>query len=193
MTRACERCGAEFQVRPGSAGRPQRFCSRDCSVHSSVCELCGKAIRPEHRRCFDCLRSQAERKRRERWQTIADLLEQGCSHELIARRFGWAPQTVGKEISVMRAAGWSIPYVRDSWITRSRKPSSRPETKQGARNRLNRAIRTGEIVRPDACEHCGAEGHVEGHHHDYSKPFDVEWLCRTCHAAHHSAEREEAA
>jgi hypothetical protein len=38
------------------------------------------------------------------------------------------------------------------------------------------------------CVKCGnPESH--GHHHDYSKPLDVEWLCRTCHRKEHDAEK----
>lgn len=32
---------------------------------------------------------------------------------------------------------------------------------------------------------CGTDKNVHGHHHDYSKPLDVEWLCSTCHGIEH--------
>lgn len=54
--------------------------------------------------------------------------------------------------------------------------------KPRARNALNRAIRKGLITRPDTCTQCGArDTKINGHHHDYSKPFEVEWLCYRCH------------
>jgi len=43
------------------------------------------------------------------------------------------------------------------------------------------AIEYGKIIRPEHCQHCGKECRPEGHHEDYNKPFDVIWLCRTCH------------
>lgn len=42
------------------------------------------------------------------------------------------------------------------------------------------AVQAGTIVRPTACEECGAVGPVEGIHADYGKPLDVRHLCRRC-------------
>lgn len=57
--------------------------------------------------------------------------------------------------------------------------------KVNARARFNHAVRTGKITRPDTCERCGTEGYVHGHHADYSKEYEVEWLCRDCHQIEH--------
>ena len=54
-----------------------------------------------------------------------------------------------------------------------------------ARNQFNNAVKKGTIRRPSACSACGAEGRIHGHHSDYSKPFDVEWLCTVCHGLRH--------
>lgn len=40
-------------------------------------------------------------------------------------------------------------------------------------------------IPPKNCSDCGKNGKVDGHHNDYSKPFDVIWLCRQCHANIH--------
>lgn len=44
---------------------------------------------------------------------------------------------------------------------------------------LKNAIAAGTIIR-QPCEVCAAEP-AESHHEDYSKPFDVKWLCFTHH------------
>lgn len=53
------------------------------------------------------------------------------------------------------------------------------------------AIRYGKIVRPTICSRCGAEGKIEGHHEDYSKPYDVLWLCSKCHHDLHAEKRRK--
>lgn len=58
-----------------------------------------------------------------------------------------------------------------------------------ARLAVNRAVKSGRLVRPDICQHCGktpkrgSDGRslIQGHHKDYSKPLDVEWICAKCH------------
>jgi hypothetical protein len=51
-----------------------------------------------------------------------------------------------------------------------------------ARQTLKNAIVLGKVRRCTRCEACGAVGHTDGHHTDYSRPFYVTWLCRQCHA-----------
>lgn len=48
---------------------------------------------------------------------------------------------------------------------------------------LNRYVQKGLIVRPTQCQKCfTTERRIEAHHHDYTKPLEVEWLCTWCHA-----------
>ena len=49
-----------------------------------------------------------------------------------------------------------------------------------------KAIKEGKLIKPTECSRCGKEGWVEGHHKDYSKPLEVEWLCRKCHRGIHA-------
>lgn len=52
--------------------------------------------------------------------------------------------------------------------------------------RVRYAILTGRLVRPDKCSHCGYACKPQAHHEDYSKPFDVIWLCVSCHRRLHN-------
>jgi ribosomal protein S27AE len=57
------------------------------------------------------------------------------------------------------------------------------EQKLRTRRQTRWAIESGKLT-PQPCERCGAPETI-AHHPDYSKPFDVEWLCGPCHAEEH--------
>lgn len=55
-----------------------------------------------------------------------------------------------------------------------------------ARSATHNAIKSGRIVKFSICERCETEPlDIEAHHDDYTKPLDVQWLCRPCHNAVH--------
>ena len=66
-------------------------------------------------------------------------------------------------------------------------------TRQGslawlARAKLNNELRAGHIHKPQACENCRTVApprRLHGHHHDYTKPLEVTWLCSLCHGLEH--------
>jgi hypothetical protein len=58
--------------------------------------------------------------------------------------------------------------------------------KEKARKKVQKAIQKGTLVRPSVCDDCGQELFVEAHHENYSKPLDVQWLCKECHWKRHS-------
>lgn len=45
---------------------------------------------------------------------------------------------------------------------------------------VSNAIRDGRLVR-GPCNRCGSTERVQGHHRDYRKPLEVEWVCFKCH------------
>lgn len=47
---------------------------------------------------------------------------------------------------------------------------------------LNRAVKSGIVMRPDKCSECFKNCKPDGHHSDYNKPLEIVWLCRACHS-----------
>lgn len=45
---------------------------------------------------------------------------------------------------------------------------------------------TGILIRPERCSKCLDIRLVDAHHEDYSKPFEIKWLCRQCHSRLHN-------
>jgi hypothetical protein len=62
--------------------------------------------------------------------------------------------------------------------------ASNPE-KYKAHTKVNNAVRDDRLIKPNTCEGCGGEGSLHGHHEDYSKPLEVDWLCPACHKSRH--------
>jgi len=58
-----------------------------------------------------------------------------------------------------------------------------------ARDDLKKAVKSGRIKKPTTCSSCGRylpPEKLEGHHENgYGNPFDVVFLCRTCHVLRH--------
>jgi hypothetical protein len=52
--------------------------------------------------------------------------------------------------------------------------------KNFARNQVTIALKKGVLTRNE-CELCGSTERIEGHHKDYKKPLEVQWLCKKHH------------
>jgi hypothetical protein len=55
--------------------------------------------------------------------------------------------------------------------------------KANARAYVNVYLRRG-VIQKMPCSICGAEN-AEKHHHDYDKPLEILWVCRSCHLKLH--------
>jgi len=54
-----------------------------------------------------------------------------------------------------------------------------------AQNKVRNAIYRGKLIRPNICDICKNVGNPHAHHEDYSKPFEIIWMCHKCHLYHH--------
>lgn len=54
-----------------------------------------------------------------------------------------------------------------------------------AREKVNNAIKTGKLLKPFKCEECGRITRLSGHHINYKKELEVQWLCSSCHKLKH--------
>lgn len=193
----CARCDRPL------TGRQAKWCSENCrkrawdDSHLSTCVDCGTTIGGRSTRCWECDLRERDKRRVERWTRIATLWAEGLTmREMVERGCGRATiSALGVEMDRMKKAGWDLPIRRAGWTGNYRRggpPRVEPLTRAQARQRLGYAVHAGRVKRPERCERCNKRTHVNGHHHDYSKPLDVEWLCRSCHVAHHVAERAAA-
>jgi len=57
--------------------------------------------------------------------------------------------------------------------------------RKDAHQKLTYAVKRGRVTKPDYCQQCGEKGWLHGHHPDYSEPFNVQWLCVSCHKSVH--------
>lgn len=54
------------------------------------------------------------------------------------------------------------------------------------RSLVQSAIKSKKLTRPSTCELCFCKDKpIEAHHKDYGKPYDVVWLCKSCHTKAH--------
>lgn len=103
------------------------------------------------------------------------------------QRFQSDPCRRAYQLEQMRA--WAqqhqqnIREIKRAWINRN-------PHKRYAQLALSKAVRNSKIIKPYACQICETTGNLQGHHHDYTKPLDVLWVCVTCHSTIHRLERE---
>lgn len=66
----------------------------------------------------------------------------------------------------------------------SKKTKLKYPERDKARRKLRDAVKAGKIKRLP-CEVCSTTIDIQAHHTDYSRPFDVKWLCRSHHMMLH--------
>ena len=57
--------------------------------------------------------------------------------------------------------------------------------KYAAHLMTSNALRDGRLIAATNCSECNSDKRIQGHHDDYTKPFEVRWLCEPCHKKWH--------
>lgn len=68
--------------------------------------------------------------------------------------------------------------------------------KERVRGALRWAVKKGTVIKPSVCSQCHIptpKQLLDGHHHDYDKPLEVTWLCRSCHGLQHMSDKTREA
>lgn len=146
------------------------------------CTLCGKPVGSDHyasvaSRHRGCHKAAARKNR-------ADNLERVQKYD--RDRFQNDPARRAKQLASMRAN-----YDLQAAIEANRKYREKNKEKLIAHCAINNAIRDGRVTAKTECEICN-EVASHAHHHDYSKPLDVWWLCGECHRYLHRLLRSVA-
>lgn len=146
---------------------------RVCGVTSDAAEF----YKGLNTRCKECHKQKVRDNRAERadYYRTYDAYRYQHDPKVKKRHRRYAQTEEGKA---------SLKAAREKWINENAE-------KRACHMILNNAVRDGRAIKPDACQSCGKTNcRVEGHHHDYTKPLDVEWLCRSCHVAEHRKQDE---
>jgi len=67
----------------------------------------------------------------------------------------------------------------------------RKEYKEATRRATRDLVRQGIIAKTGYCQACGdfVGDVITKHHKDYHNPYNIVWLCKSCHLEHHRFER----
>ncbi len=169
------------------------------SDQTQPCRTCGVAFmmpelkvtrrrgRGESYQCRPCFRSErrkvptrsaqgrmAERRRREERSGVALARALAAEVRALHRMASWRPL---RPRAPLTEAG------------RAEYQRLRRLTEKGiARRLVQRAVARGDMPKPSYCEACHQPCDartLHGHHEDYSRPLDVQWLCPRCHVRAH--------
>ena len=84
------------------------------------------------------------------------------------------------------------PHRKELQAANTKRRRKEVEGYQRCHSAVDRAIRNGQMERLPYCQICGQICKTEAHHNDYKFPFDVIWLCSSCHSQYHVGVTEEA-
>jgi hypothetical protein len=144
-------------------------------VNTKVCKVCGEEMELKY---FDMSKNRLGKK----------------YHRGICRFCFNQKYKEGNKKYIEKQKIEDIEKFRDAERERGKRWRSSHRMEHYVHTLLNRAIENGGIVKPNKCSKCGIEAvKINAHHEDYSKPYDVIWLCDKCHAERHVKIRKQKA
>ncbi len=79
---------------------------------------------------------------------------------------------------------WKDGISKDKYHYKKIQKERYPE-KAKAREDVQKALKSGKLIKPNICRICGEyfedKGNIHGHHEDYNQSLKVVWCCRKCH------------
>lgn len=144
-----------------SGHQPQELHMRPCTKCGAMFEPAPYQIKARWWNCLDCRRIKQQQ-----WSA-----NRPKGRKRQAADYWSRPSTIEKYRLKARIDGYN----------RWRDPEER--RKKNVRRRTQRAVQSGRLIKLP-CQVC-SDVESEAHHPDYSKPFEVMWLCSACHRAEH--------
>ena len=145
---------------------------------TQVCKVCRRQLsvyeyyryKSLWKTCKEC-----SRKRAARWAESHPELMRRYAREY-QRRVATSPAAIEVHRERLRADRKERPLAWKSYEDRRNKDGLR------AKGKIAWAIESGRMIRPNNCSECLIDCKPEAHHPEYYRPYDVIWLCRSCHA-----------
>lgn len=188
IEKTCDECGEQFTVKP-SREDSARFCSVDCSSQAVGRERRKKPRIIEGEKLWRCTRCDEYLPEDQFYNRSSN--HHGLRHNCKSCCTDLNLKTRDPENARDYNREWMRKDRRrnpEKYKKRDRERARKRDydEKDQARRKLNYAVQAGEIERPEKCPKCGREDlTIHGHHHDYSQPLDVEWMCSRCHGKEH--------
>lgn len=180
----------EFYKRPINSDGLYSYCKLCCSVKCKITHQKFKEKRKEKATVYreNNRRILLEKAKRYYWDNREKVLEKSCNYRKEKRGVISFREALRRlkdenrfEKNRQRHLKWSEKH-RDRLSEYQRIWYQNNKEKRRANVILNRAVKAGEIMRPNICSQCKTSCKPDGHHIDYTKPLDVIWICRKCHS-----------
>ena len=145
---------------------------RECNTEKPLSEFYkhSKMADGHLNKCMECVKKRVLKHREENLEKILayDKMRANLPHRVQARK-NYVKTEQGKEAKRRGMKAYHERY----------------PLKKAAHTMVSNAIRDGRLEKKYECSVCESTEKIEGHHDDYTKPFDIRWLCEKCHKEWH--------